>query len=78
VSAPLHVVIVADGEVALRLYKRVGCAARALDVDLVIEEKRSYGETPRVFIEGTLLFEDLQRTEFIEARLADWRVANAR
>ena len=38
---PLNVLIVADGHDALRLYKRVGCAARALGLELRITEKKA-------------------------------------
>jgi len=66
---PLKVLIVAHGDDALRLYKRVGCAARALGVELEIEEQQSGGEVPRVFVNGSLLVEGLQRTEAIQERL---------
>jgi len=41
----LTVIIAADGEDALRLHKRVGCASRALGVEVDIEEK-SGGDKP--------------------------------
>jgi hypothetical protein len=69
---PLRILILADGDDVLRLYKRVGCAARALGVELEIEEKQRGADVPRVFVNGSLLLEGLQRTEAIEARLAAW------
>lgn len=68
---PLTVLIIADGEDALRLRKRVGCVARALGIDLVIAESRSDGE-PRLFVNGALLIEGLPRTEVIQEQLAQW------
>jgi hypothetical protein len=67
---PLKVLIVADGDDARRLVKRVGCAARALDVDVSIEEKHSGGDAPHVFVNGSLFIEGLQRTEAIQENLA--------
>lgn len=61
--------IIADGEDALRLSKRVICAARALGIELTIETQRGDGATPRVVIDGSLLTEGLPRTEDIEQRL---------
>jgi len=69
----LKLLISADGEDALRLYKRVGCAAHALHIDLEIDEKKSDG-APRVFVNGALLIEGMQRTEMIQERLAQWLV----
>ena len=69
---PIRILIVADGEDALRLHKRVGCAARALHVALNIEEQRSDGRPARVFVESELLAEGLARTETLQDRLAQW------
>ena len=74
-SAPVRVSIIADGEDALRLHKRVGCAARALGIALTIASQRANGDEPRVLIDGQLLVEGLPRTEDIEQRLGDWLAA---
>jgi len=68
-------VIIADGEVAMRLHKRVSCAARALGIELAIETQRGDGGIPRVLIDGQLLLEGLPRTEDIEQRFGDWLAA---
>jgi len=68
----LTVIIAADGEDALRLHKRVGCAARALGVELDIEERKSGGDKPRVLINDELLVEGLQRTEAVQEHPARW------
>jgi hypothetical protein len=74
-AEPLTVLIAADGEDALRLRKRLGCAARALGVELDIEEKQRGGDVPRVSVNGSLLVEGLQRTEAIQERLGQWLAA---
>jgi hypothetical protein len=72
---PLNVLIVADGDDALRLYKRVGCAARALGLELHIAEEKSGAGKPRVLINDELLVEGLPRTETIQEQLARWLAA---
>ena len=67
--------IIADGEDALRLHKRVGCAASALGIELAIESQRANGDEPRVLIDDSVLVEGLPRTEDIEQRFADWLAA---
>ena len=74
-TAPLNVVIIADGEDALRLHKRVSCAARAHGIALTIESQRANGDEPRVLIDDSVLAEGLPRTEDIEQRLAEWLAA---
>jgi len=68
---PVAVRIVAGGDDALRLYKRVRCAARALGIEVIIDEQRG-GDSPRLFVDSRLLLEGLQRTEAIEDALARW------
>ena len=68
-EALLRVVIKAAGEDALRLYKRVSCAARALGVKIEIEECKCNAD-PQVFVNGILLIEGLPRTEVIQQALA--------
>lgn len=68
-KAALEAEVIADGETAARLFKRLKCAARALGLDIVISERRAGGEVPRVVLNGALLFEGLPRTEEIEQML---------
>ncbi|MBI1285932.1 MAG: thioredoxin family protein [Thiobacillus sp.] len=75
-SSTLTVRIVADGEDALRLHKRVSCAARALGVELTIESQISDSKTPRLLIDDSVLLEGLPRTEDIEQRLTAWIAAS--
>ena len=74
-SVPVRVAIIADGEDALRLYKRVSCAARALGIALTIESQRANGDEPHILIDDSVLVEGLLRTEDIEQRLGDWLTA---
>jgi arsenate reductase len=57
----IAVLIVARGEDALRLRKRLSCAARALGIELAINERRGDGGIPHVLFDGGLLFEGLPR-----------------
>ena len=45
-SAPLNVVIIANGEDALRLQKRVRCAARGLGLEISVAEQRANAKAP--------------------------------
>lgn len=68
-AEPITVLIAADGEGALRLRRRVGCAARALAIDLEIAATPSHSGRPRRYVDDTPLAEDLPRTEAIEELL---------
>ena len=73
---PITVTIIADGEDALRLFRRVRCAARALHLDVIIEEHGSRGKPAQVKIANDPLFEGLQRIEDIEQFFKDWSASH--
>jgi len=73
-SAPLNVVILANGEDALRLHKRVRCAARGLGLEITVTEQRANGKAPEVWINDDMLFTGLPRTEEVEQQLERWRL----
>jgi len=76
-TGKIPVSIVARGDDALRLHKRLRCAARAVGVELAIEERRGDGDSARVLVDGELLLVGVPSTESIEARLVAWLAAGA-
>lgn len=72
----IKLTLVGTGEPAIRLHKRLNCAARELGLRLDIAEVKqpeAYGldfaQTPAVMVEDDLLFGGLLRTEDIVPRL---------
>jgi hypothetical protein len=68
--------LVGSGEGALRLEKRLRCAAAGVGLALNLEVRKDHGamgvrlaDTPAVLLEGRTVFAGLPRTEEIEAWL---------
>lgn len=72
ISVTAGITIIADGEDALRLHKRVRCAARGLGLEITVTEQRANGQAPEVWLNDDLLFTGLPRTEEIEQQLERW------
>lgn len=72
----LELLLVGTGEPALRLEKRVRCAAAATGIKLALERSRDaealgipFAQTPALLLDGRMVLTGLPRTEGIEAWL---------
>jgi len=72
----LHVQLTGVGDEAVRMGKRLKCAATALGVGMDILWIKDSGAGPVAAIDGETLLDQLLSTEEVEARLRDWLAAH--
>ena len=72
-SSPLKLTLLGRGEDALRMEKRLRCAARATGIPIDLDWQASGTLETGVFFEGKPVIEGLMQTEEIEAVLRTLR-----